>query len=154
MKNLTITQFLDKTNQDIQNLESVALVKQKGQEITKKIMNLFPVAQTIYPADIDLILIEKGVDQLLSKSLNLVDSKIHTYDSHLIDYASGQLIISQGKKTLNHPLKPLPKLIEEDLKVNKKDQAFYLIMSYLSQNDIFEAIQLGIAIKALNLKKG
>lgn len=153
MKNLTLNQFLDKTNQEIQNLESIALAQQKGQEITKKIKNLFHVAQTTYPGDIDLILIEKGVDQLLSKSLNLVDSKMNIYDSHLLDYASGNIVINQGKKILNHPLKPLPKLIEEDLKVSKKDQAFYLIMSYLSQNDIFETIQLGIAIKALNLKK-
>lgn len=153
MKNLDLTQILSNFNQEIKNLESVVLVQQRGNEITKKISGLFHATQAVFGPDIDLILMNKGVDTFLSNSLHVIESQFDIIDSHLIDYAGNQIVIHSKKVPYVNPLKPLPGIIENDLKINKQDINYYLIMSYLSQNDIFETIQLALSLKELKLKK-
>lgn len=109
----------------------------------KKMVSFYKVTELLYPEELNYFLEKQKVKETLDKVSKTVNRSLDKLQGIQMDYPAQRVIFND--KTSD--MVSAKKFVLEGLKVNEQAPGHYLIMSLVSDQSVFELIQLYFFLK-------
>lgn len=151
MSKNTFSEALELETQKIKKIQSSMDQTKQGLLFVKEVQNLIKMFELTHPEELEAELISMGAFTVLDKAISSVEDKIELVKSHNLDMATQRLTLNLvlDSNPIVLKTKTVQDLILEKFKIKESSPLYYLAMSFLMNEQIFETMQLEYGITKL-----
>lgn len=148
MKKTTFEQALAEMNLKIKEIESKMQTEKLGREYMNEVKTLHPALELAYSDELMESLIKANVIQKIEEVVSKVEKNMALVKNYKLDIANQKMIITYhlGQETKQSQTIQIDTILDKKFKLSKSSNLYYVVMSILMNEEVFEVFQLENAL--------
>lgn len=151
MSKNTFSEVLELETKKIKKIQSNMNKTKQGPLFVKEVQNLIKMLELTHPEELEAELNSMGAFSALEKAISTVEDKIELVKSHNLDMATQKLTLNLtlDNKPIEIKTKTVQEIIKDKFQMKESSPLYFLVMSFLMNEQIFETFQLEMAVARL-----